>query len=94
MKIFSTAFFRNWASGYETEQAGAGRGVFFVNYLRSLVRNHWAVWSDWQLVIHHDDRATEFPYELVFGGVAQLLQVSGASPCSAPHRMQISSVLP
>lgn len=62
MKIFSVAFFRNWASAYESERAGAGRGVFFVNYLRSLVRNHWAVWPDWQLWIYHDDRAKEFPY--------------------------------
>lgn len=62
MKVFSVAFFRNWASPYESERAGAGRGVFFVNYLRSLVRNHWAVWPDWQLVIHHDDKAREFPY--------------------------------
>ena len=62
MKVFSTAFFRNFASAYESERAGAGRGVFFVNYLRSLVRNHWAVWSDWQLWIYHDDLAREFPY--------------------------------
>lgn len=62
MNVFSVAFFRNWASGYESERAGAGRGVFFVNYLRSLVRNHWAVWSDWKLWIHHDEKAREFPY--------------------------------
>lgn len=62
MRVFSVAFFRNWASPYESERAGAGRGVFFVNYLRSLVRNHWAVWPDWQLVIHHDDKARAFPY--------------------------------
>jgi hypothetical protein len=62
LKVFSTAFFRNWASAYESERAGAGRGVFFVNYLRSLVRNHWAVWPDYQLWIYHDDRAREFPY--------------------------------
>jgi len=62
VKVFSVAFFRNWASGYESERAGAGRGVFFVNYLRSLVRNHWAVWPDWKLWIHHDERALEFPY--------------------------------
>jgi hypothetical protein len=62
MNVFSVAFFRNWASPYESERAGAGRGVFFVNYLRSLVRNHWAVWPDWQLIIHHDDKAMEFPY--------------------------------
>lgn len=62
MKVFSVAFFRNWASPYESERAGAGRGVFFVNYLRSLVRNHWAVWPDWQLIIHHDEKAKAFPY--------------------------------
>lgn len=62
MKVFSVAFFRNWASGYESERAGAGRGVFFVNYLRSLVRNHWSVWPDWKLWIHHDEKALAFPY--------------------------------
>jgi hypothetical protein len=62
MNVFSVAFFRNMQSPYESERAGAGRGVFFVNYLRSLVRNHWAVWADWQLVIHHDEKAKAFPF--------------------------------
>lgn len=62
MRVFSVSFFRNWASAYESERAGAGRGVFFVNFLRSLVRNHWAVWPDWQLWIHHDEKARAFPY--------------------------------
>jgi len=64
MKIYSTAFFRSAASAYESERAGAGRGVFFVNYLRSLVRAFWMVYGpdNWKLMIQHDDRAMEFPY--------------------------------
>lgn len=62
LKVFSVSFFRSDQSAYESERAGAGRGVFFVNFLRSLVRNHWAVWADWELWIHHDDRAMQFPY--------------------------------
>lgn len=62
MKVFSCAFFRNAHSPYESERAGEGRGKFHSNYLRSIVRNHWAVWPDWQLIIHHDEKAREFPY--------------------------------
>lgn len=62
MRVFSTAFYRDKNSAYESERAGAGRGVFFVNYLRSLVRAHYAVYPDFQLWIHHDERAKEFPY--------------------------------
>lgn len=64
MRIYSTAFFRHEASAYESERAGAGRGVFFVNYLRALVRGFWVVYgpSDWKLEIRYDDRAKEFPY--------------------------------
>lgn len=62
MKVYSVAFFRDANSAYESERAGAGRGVFFVNYLRTLVRAHYAVYPDYQLWIYHDDRAKEFPY--------------------------------
>ena len=63
MNIVSTAFFRHEASGYESENAGVARGIFFVNYLRCVVRAHWLVWGpEWQLRIHHDDRIKAFPY--------------------------------
>lgn len=62
MRIFSVAFFRNNNSPYAQPQAGPEGYKFHSNYLRSVVRNHWAVWPDWKLVLHHDDRAREFPY--------------------------------
>lgn len=62
MNVVSIAFYRDFNSCYESERAGAGRGVFFVNYLRAVVRGHWAVFPDWQLWIHHDELAREFPY--------------------------------
>lgn len=62
MKIVSLAFFRNASSGYESEQCGVARGIFFVNFLRTVIRAHHAVWQGWDLVIYHDDRAMEFPY--------------------------------
>lgn len=60
--VVSYAFFRSDASGYESERAGAARGIFFVNFLRNLVRAHHAVWTGWELRIHHDDRVKAFPY--------------------------------
>ena len=36
--IVSLAFFRNDASGYESERAGDARGRFFINFLPTLVR--------------------------------------------------------
>lgn len=62
MNVFATAFFRDKNSAYESERCGEGRGVFFVNYLRSLVRAHYAVYPDFLLWIYHDDRAMEFKY--------------------------------
>lgn len=64
MNIYSVSFFRHEASAYESERAGAGRGVFFVNYLRSLVRVFHIVYPEpnWRLEIRHDERASEFKY--------------------------------
>lgn len=86
MNIYSTAFFRSQASAYESERAGAGRGVFFVNYLRSLVRGFWATYGtlhNWRLQIRHDDRATEFPYfaKLKRMADAGLLDLIYRGPC-------------
>lgn len=60
-RVHSVAFFRNDASAYEGERCGTARGVFFVNFLRTLVRAHHAVFPDWELRIHHDDRVRAFP---------------------------------
>ena len=62
MKVASYSFFRDAASAYESERCGASRGIFFVNYVRAIVRAHHSVYDDWQLRIHHDDRVMEFPY--------------------------------
>jgi hypothetical protein len=62
MNVVSYSFFRSEHSGYESANAGVARGIFFLNFIRVLVRAHWAVWGeDWQLRIHHDDRVQEFP---------------------------------
>lgn len=64
MRIYSVSFFRSPASAYESERAGAGRGVFFINYVRALVRGFWIVYGPdgYKLEIRHDDRVREFPY--------------------------------
>lgn len=64
MKIYSVSFFRDAASAYESERAGAGRGVFFINYVRALVRGFWIVYGPdgYNLEIRHDDRVMQFPY--------------------------------
>jgi len=64
VNIYSVSWFRHSASAYESERAGAGRGVFFVNYLRSLVRAFWMVYgpSGWRLEIRHDETSYAFPY--------------------------------
>lgn len=61
MNIVSYSFFRHDASGYESANAGVARGIFFLNFIRCLVRAHHAVWDGWELRIHHDDRVREFP---------------------------------
>ena len=62
MNVVATAFFRHENSAYESERAGAGRGVFFSNYPRAVVRGHWAVYPDWELWVYHDDTSREFAY--------------------------------
>lgn len=62
MRVVSYSFYRHPASAYESERAGEGRGRFFVNYLRAIVRGHWAVYPDWRMEIRHDDRVREYPY--------------------------------
>jgi hypothetical protein len=62
LNIVSLAFFRHAASNYESERCGEARGIFFVNFLRALVRAHHFCWGGWQLRIHHDGLAMQFPY--------------------------------
>lgn len=62
MNVHSLAFFRDGASGYESPSCGVSQGIFFINFLRSVIRAHHAVWTGWELRIHHDDRVRAFPY--------------------------------
>lgn len=54
--VVSLAWFRDAASGYESPRAGTSQGIFFYNFIRIIVRAHFAVWKDWTLRIHHDER--------------------------------------
>lgn len=62
MKVVSYSFFRHQDSGYESPQAGEGRGRFFIGYMPVIVRAHHSVYPDWEMRIHHDDRVREYPY--------------------------------
>lgn len=62
MKVYSLAFFRHEASAYESPRCGASQGRFFVNYIRAIVRAQCAVYPDWEMRIHHDDRVTQYEY--------------------------------
>lgn len=61
-KLVSYSFFRHKDSAYESERCGESRGIFFVNYLRAIVRAHHSVYPDFELRIHHDDLAMQFEY--------------------------------
>lgn len=61
MNVYSIAFYRATMSEYEQPEAGAGRGNYFRNYVRAVVRAFHSVWPDWSLWIHHDERVKEFP---------------------------------
>lgn len=61
-RVISYAFFRHSASAYESPRCGEAQGKFFVNYIRAIVRGHHAVFPDWEMWIHHDDRVTQYPY--------------------------------
>jgi hypothetical protein len=62
LRVVSYSLFRSAASAYESERAGAGRGVFFRGYLPAVVRAHRSVYPDWEMRIHHDERVTEWGY--------------------------------
>jgi hypothetical protein len=61
-KVVSLSFFRNAASGYESPACGTSQGVFFMNFLATVVRAHHVAFPGWGLTIHHDDRVMELPY--------------------------------
>lgn len=96
MRVVSIAFYRDFNSAYESERAGAGRGVFFVNYLRSLVRAHYAVYPDFQLWIHHDELAREFPYFKVLERMQErgLLKLIPMGPSEALCKSMMWRLLP
>lgn len=62
MIVHSTALFRHDASGYESERAGTSRGIFFSNFLQTLVKAHSHAFRGWELRIHHDERARGLAY--------------------------------
>ena len=64
--VYSLALFRAASSAYEQPEAGAGRGVFFRGFLPALMRSIRSVYDDWQIVIYHDSRVTEWHYFRVF----------------------------
>lgn len=60
--IHSVAFFRSDASAYESERCGVARGIFFDNYVRTLIPAHRIVWGkDAELWVHHDERVRSLP---------------------------------
>ncbi len=61
-KVLAYSFFRHDSSHYEHPNCGEAKGRVFLNYVRLLVRAHFAVWFGWELRIYHDDRVMEFPY--------------------------------
>lgn len=62
MIVHSLAFFRHEASGYEQPQSGTSQGIFFSNFLSTLVRAHYHSFKGWELRIHHDERVKGYPY--------------------------------
>lgn len=61
-RVVSYSIFRHKDSTYESERCGVARGIFFVNYLRAIVRAHHSVYPDFELRFHHDDRAMQWKY--------------------------------
>lgn len=60
MKIFSLSYFRHARSNYEIPACGVNQGIYFSNYLRSVVHAFWATFgNDYWLTIHHDKRVME-----------------------------------
>jgi hypothetical protein len=62
VKVYSLAFFKHAASGYESPKAGTSQGTFFDGFIPSVVRAFRAAWApEWELWIHTDLRVQELP---------------------------------
>lgn len=59
MNIYSLAYYRHDASGYESERAGTSQGIFFSNFIPTVIRACRVVFRDWEIRIHHDERVKE-----------------------------------
>lgn len=60
MKIISLSFFRHERSNYEIPACGVNQGIFFSNYIHSLLHAFWAVFgNEYWLEIAHDERVKE-----------------------------------
>lgn len=59
---YSLSYFRHHRSNYEIPACGVNQGVFFTNFMPSMIRAMCAVWGGWTKIIHHDDRVMEVPY--------------------------------
>ena len=57
--VYSLAFFRSDASGYESPRAGTSQSIFFDNFVLSVVRACRVVFRDWEIRIHHDERVKD-----------------------------------
>lgn len=71
-KIYSISFFRDQESAYESPRCGASQGVFFANFVPTVVRAFRAIFAPegWTLEVHHDQRVREFPYFKVMMAMA------------------------
>ncbi len=70
MNVYSLAYYRDDASGYESPEAGTSRGVFFEQFLPAVLRAVFAIFPDWELRIHHDDRVQATRYWPVLRALA------------------------
>lgn len=61
-RIYSLSYFVHPASGYESPQAGTSRGIFFSNFLPTMLRAALAVWKGWEIRIHHDAAVVTRPH--------------------------------
>src|SRR3990167_7943028 len=56
MNVYSIAYYKHDASGYESARAGTSQGIFFNSIIPTVIRAFRVVFRDWELRIHHDER--------------------------------------
>jgi hypothetical protein len=61
-KIVSYSYFRSPTSVYEQVSRGKKRGFQFAQFMPMLVRAHHAIWSGFEMRIHHDKSVRALPY--------------------------------